>query len=137
MALTGSEPLVATYSIVSCNLTGVGGTVVPIGSQAQTTTGIVFQSVSAVTLPWTGYISVNFQALISGRLAAASGTLTQIVTGVVGWEGITNPLDATPGIAAQSDAQARTFRLNTLALQGQSLALAISAGLYNTPGVQV
>lgn len=135
MALTGSAPLAATYSIVSCNLTGVGGTVVPIGSQAQTVSGVVFQSVSAVTLPSTGYVSVNFQAITPGPLAAASGTLTQIITGVVGWEGITNPLDATPGIAAQSDAQARTFRLNTLALQGQSLALAISAGLYNTPGV--
>jgi hypothetical protein len=138
MALTGSQPTPATYSTVTCNLGGVGGTVVPAGSQAQTSAGAIFQSTTIATLPATGVIAVPFQSIVTGPIAAAASTLNQIVGGVLGWESVTNPADAILGSATQSDAGARTARNNTLALQGQSLALAILSGLLDpltTPGV--
>src|SRR5690606_28394748 len=64
----------------------------------------------------------------------ASGTLTNIISNVLGWETITNPADATLGKETQSDIEARQLRLNTLAIQGASVAEAIISGVSAVPG---
>lgn len=136
LALTGSQRNAAAYSTVLCDLTGIAGTPIPAGVTAKTAAGDIFQSITTVTLDGSGEASVTFQAIDPGAIVANAGTLTIIVDGVLGWETVTNPDDATLGSDTQTDEAARIYRRNTLALQGQSLAEAITSGLYATPGVR-
>lgn len=136
-ALTGGQRLAATYSsIPGVHLVGLPGTVIPAGSQASLSDGTLFASVSAVTLDGGGNGYVEFQAVEAGPIAANVGALTQIVTAVLGWDSVTNPTAATVGRAQESDVASRLRRKNTLGLQNVALPIAITSGLYDTPGVR-
>lgn len=134
--LTGSFRTPATNTIVSCTLTGVPGTIVPIDSLAADTNGNQFQSQSAVTLSAGGSATVNFVAVNSGAITVASGTLNTIVSNVLGWETITNSaVQSVIGSSTQSDPGFRTYRRNTLAAQGTTLAISVTSALYAVSGV--
>lgn len=136
-ALTGIQRTVSTFSTVVGTLTGVGGTIVPSGSQAKETVNQqIFQTVSTVTIPVGGSIEVTFQAVNPGPIAVSPGTLTQIVSVVLGWETVTNAAAATVGADTQSDDALRAYRKNTLAIQGQGLAQAILSGVYAVDNVK-
>lgn len=136
MALTGIERVAATKSVISdVTLTGVAGTLIPAGSQAQTTTGDVFALLSGVVLDGTGNGTGDFASDEYGAIEAAVGTLTQIISPVLGWETVTNDNAAEVGKSTQSDVEARAFRKNTLAWQGVSLCEAITSALYYVDGV--
>jgi uncharacterized phage protein gp47/JayE len=135
-ALTGIQRTVASFSTVVGSLTGVGGTIVPAGSQAQETVGQqIFQTVSSVTIPTTGSIDVVFQALNPGPIAVSPGTLTQIISVVLGWETVTNAAAANIGTDTQTDDSLRAYRKNTLAIQGEGLAKSILSGVYAVANV--
>lgn len=137
LALTGSYRIPGSPSLVLATIAGVAGTVIPAGSQAsETTNNAVFATTQQVVIPAEGVLyDVEFQSLIDGPIPCSAGTLTQIVSGILGWETVTNPADATTGTAQQSDTAARNLRQVTLAAQGTSLAEAITSALYLTPGV--
>jgi uncharacterized phage protein gp47/JayE len=135
-ALTGLKRDAQTYSQTPVNVAGVAGTVIPQGSTLQNTvTGELFESTADVTLASDGTGSVLFQAVNPGPVTALANTLTQIVSGPLGWETATNPNDATLGALSQSDLSLRTQRVNTLALQANGMDEAITSQLFNTPGV--
>jgi hypothetical protein len=136
LALTGDQRDPATFStIAGVELTGVPGITIPAGSEAALEDGTLFESVTSVTLDGLGLGTVDFQAVDAGPTAAGVGTLTQVVSAVLGWETVTNPNAATPGTAVQSDQSARAERRTKLALQGVALPEAILSGLYATDGV--
>lgn len=142
MALTGMQRVAQTQTVVTnVSLTGVAGTVISAGTQAQTAAGDLFESLAQVTLSAGGTATVDFASAMYGPIPCASGALDQIVTNVLGWETITNNGSGTPasvttlGTTTQSDQAARALRQNTLAFQGVSLAEAITSALYNVPGV--
>lgn len=137
-ALTGGARQAASRSTFTSPplLTGVAGTLIPAGSQAQTAAGDLFESVGDVTLDGSGNGSVNFQSVETGAIVALSGTLTTIVSNVLGWETITNPVDATLGVAQQSDVSSRFERKNTLAFQGSALALAVYSAVQAVENVK-
>lgn len=136
-ALTGGERLRATPSLVaSATLTGSPGALVPAGSRASVGVGgPIFESVGDVTIGPGGTAAIAFQSVELGPIAAPAGELDTIVSGVLGWETITNPAPAVLGLARESDLAARARRRNTLALQGTSLAEAILSNVWNVPGV--
>jgi uncharacterized phage protein gp47/JayE len=137
MALLGQERTPASPSVVTgVLLTGVAGTVIPAGSQAKTSVGDLFQTISNVTLNGSGQATATFQSVQNGAIPCAIAALTNIVTNVLGWETVSNPTAATLGTTTQSDQAARTFRQNTLAFQAVALPEAITSALYNVPGVQ-
>ena len=141
-ALTGGQRNLSGPTVVTnVTLAGVAGTVIPGGSQAQTSVGDVFQSVATVTLNGGGTALVNFQSIAKGPIPCGDGALNQVVTSILGWETVTNNQEGSPasvttlGQNTQSDQSGRAQRNNTLAFQGVSLALAITSALYNVPGV--
>ena len=142
LALTGVQRTAQTQTLVTnVTLTGIAGTVIPAGSQAQTSVGDVFQSLSTVTLSAGGTATVNFASVAYGAIPCAGSALNQVVSSVLGWETVTNNASGTPasvttlGTTTQSDQAARALRQNTLAFNGISLAEAITSALYNVPGV--
>lgn len=131
LALTGIQRNQATYSQAVCTLTGVEGTSIPAGSQAQVeSSGAIFQLVNTVVIPSGGSISnVLFTAVLPGQIAADAHDLNIPLSAILGWETIDNPQDAILGQNTQTDVQARQTRVNTLAAQGSSTAQAIISGL--------
>jgi hypothetical protein len=135
-ALTGLQRVAATRSTVAATLTGVADAVIPAGSRAGTVAGIEFETVGTVVMSAGGTASADMQAVDFGPIALAPGDLTEIVTGVLGWETVTNADAAVLGTDEESDAAFRTRRRLTLALQGVSLPEAITSALYDVPNVK-
>lgn len=136
LALTGMERTVQKQTIVKdVELTGIPGTVITQGAQAQTESGDVFMSASAVILDGTGNAIVDFVSMEYGPIPCVADSLTQIVQGPLGWETVTNPNAGILGATTQNDEAAKALRNNTLAFQGLSLAEAITSALYATAGV--
>jgi Baseplate J-like protein len=139
MALTGAKRVDQTQtSVTNVTVSGVPGTTIPEGSQAQTAAGDIFASLEPVTLPSGGSTTVNFASVEYGAIACAENALNVISAGgALGWETVNNGASSvtTLGQTTQADQAARTYRQNTLGFQGLSLAAAITAALYATPGV--
>lgn len=136
MALTGSARTSATYSLVDCTITGVSGTSIPAGAQISNADGDLFELVATTVIPVGGSISaVPFKSVLTGAISGLAGTLTIIVSNILGWETVTNPNDAVLGTAAQSDVAARQLRQNALFAQGLSLTGSMISSLYLVPNV--
>lgn len=136
LALTGSRRNPSVHTTVPGVLNGVAGTIVPVGSQVRDTANqAIFESLETVTLTGSP-VPVTFRALVEGSLVVGIGTLTQIVTAILGWETVNNTVAGTPGSPTQSDASARNLRKLTLATQGSSLPGAIIATVYLVEGVR-
>lgn len=133
----GIERQDATNSTVTAIISGVAGTVIPVGSKASVaSTGLVFETLSEVIIGGGGSITVNMQSVNAGSIEAASGTLTVIETPIFGWTSITNSLDATVGRGEETDAELRIRReLSTQAL-GQNLVDSLFGQLLNISGVE-
>lgn len=135
--LTGGERVAATPSIIrNVVLTGVPGAIVPAGSIASVgPEGAQFVLLSAVVLT-AGTGQGVFQSVEIGAIPAPAGTLNQIVTGVLGWETVSNPQAAEMGRDEESDIASRIRRRQTLALQAITLPEAITSGLRTVEGVR-
>lgn len=128
-ALSGLDRIAATFSTVIANLTGVPGTTITTSSIAALTTGEQFSPQNNITLDSEGNGIGVFIALLPGPISTPVGTLTSIVSGVPGWETITNPTSGTLGTNLQSDQSLQRLRAVTLALQGVALNEAIISNL--------
>jgi hypothetical protein len=136
--LTGGERFTATPSVIrGAVLAGIPSTIIPAGVIASVgPSGAQFQLASTVVLDGTGEALGVFQSVELGAFPAAVGALNTIVTGVLGWETVTNPYAAEEGEPEESDAASRRRRRLTLALQGVSLPEAIVSGVMDLPGVR-
>ena len=129
----------ATFSTFSTpvDLTGVHGTFIPSGSIAVSVSDDQFESVSDVTLDVSGNASVNFQAVESGPIAVGIGELNSLADGApIGWETVNNTVAATLGTDEEPDEISRQRRIDTLALQGISVSLAVTADINDLDGVK-
>jgi len=136
LALTGAKRSSATQTYVSAvTLTGASGTVIPAGTLAATAAGDQFASVATATIGATNNVTVDFQAVQYGPVPCGIGTLTMVVSSILGWETVNNTNSGVLGTATQSDQQAQSFRTNTLGYQGVGLSVSTISALYNVPGV--
>lgn len=136
--LTGGRDFAASSTFSQpVDLTGVPGTVIPQGSIAISTSNDEFQSLSEITLDGSGNGSVNFSAVESGPIAVGIGDLNAVASGSpLGWETVSNPVEATLGRDDESDEASRLRRNDTLALQGISISVAITSNLNDIEGVR-
>jgi len=136
-ALTDGQRLAATRSYISAvAVAGVAGTLIPAGSRAAKSDGIEFETVGDVILDAGGGAVVDFVAVEFGPIACNPAALNTVVSGVLGWESVTNANAAVIGRNVESDGAARIRRRQTLALQGSGGPEAIISGLMDTEGVR-
>lgn len=140
LALLGLTRTPATSSQVTVTLTGTDGTVIPSGTQLRNpTTGDVWATDGSATIPTgggpTGSITATATCTETGAVAAAAGTITEIVTPVAGLTSVTNADPATPGSPVETNSQARQRRLRRLAAAGCGTVDAIRAAVLE--GVDV
>lgn len=137
-ALTGGQRFKATPSYArDVTLTGVPGTLIPAGAVASVgVDGYQYQLTGAVELDNAGNGIGVFQSVELGPFPAPIAALNQIVSGVLGWETVSNPYAAEIGNPEESDIAARVRRRATLGLQGVALPEAITSGVNDLPGVR-
>lgn len=132
-ALTGLSRIGDTFSQVTATVTGVESTTIPTTAVAALVTGEEFSPLVDITIGVSGTATGVFKALLPGPIASPINTLTEIISGVVGWETVTNANAGSLGAFQQSDQALRFLRQQTLALQGVALNEAIISGLLAGP----
>ncbi len=102
----------AERSQVTVTLTGVPATLIPAGSRARTDAGDLFSLSVDTQLSGAGTATATMLSVETGAIAAAAGTLDNIVDIVPGWETVNNVADATSGRSIETDTEyrARYFR---------------------------
>lgn len=127
--LTGTVRDAATYSTAPVTLAGTSGTVIPAGSLVEnSTTGSRWVLQDAVTLA-SGTGSGTVQAQTAGAVQAEAGQIDTIVSGVTGWDTVTNASAAVVGSERETDQALRLRRLVELQGAGAGSANAIRAAV--------
>ncbi len=128
--LNGIERQPATGSIVTLTLSGFGAA--PAGALVSDANNThQWALLTSATIPGT----VNAQCVDVGPITAAAGTLTNIVTPVAGWTGVTNAAPAAPGRVEETDTELRPRRARSTAAPSAGPIESIYANLANIPGV--
>lgn len=90
---------------------------------------------SSVTIPEGGQIDVTAISQQAGKITAAAGTLTEILTPTRGWQSVTNAEQAAPGNPVESDATLRRRQAQSTALGAETVDESIYAAIAASPGV--
>jgi uncharacterized phage protein gp47/JayE len=103
-----------TFTTVSgVTLTGTAGTVVPVNSEASTSSGTLFHTNFEVTLAG-GTAVVDFTANQVGASVIDVGALNTVVSAVTGWTGVNNTVAGITGLDTESDKSLRVRHQNLL-----------------------
>ena len=137
--LTGGQRDAAERSTCDCLIAGVAGTIVTAGSIAQDDNNELWSLVSDTEIPASGSITASFRSENYGAISAEIGEINKIVSGILGWETITNEVEASEGKEEQSLVSAKQQRKIELGANSKSTSYAVIAAvskLENVNGVQ-
>ncbi len=125
-----------TPSTVAIQFNGTPATVIPAGqliSDINSTT--IWVTDAEVVLDGGGLANSTASSQENGPFEAAIGTITQILTSVPGWDGITNTASSILGEPVESDEDLRTRRSQSTLAPAVTPAEALWANLRNLDGV--
>ncbi len=135
-ALFGGARKGATRSTVTVLATGVDGTVIPAGSFIRNgTTKTLWRTINEAVIAG-GSASIDVESVDTGEIVGAAGDLNEIVSGVVGWETVTNTQNATLGRELQSLNSGKLSRVQQLAKNAGSTMGAAIANVSALGGVR-
>lgn len=134
--MLGVTRLPAAASRATISVTGVNGTIIPIGSSVRDPDrpDIEWLSLTSITIAG-GVGSAVFQANTTGPIAANAGTLDSIVTPIAGWATATNAADADLGRNVETDAALRVRFKGLLSKMGSGTPPSILSGILDVAGV--
>ena len=125
----------AQPTVVTCQLTGAQGTVVPAGAIIQNEDGIKLTSVGAVTIGADGTAEVEFQTQETGPIAIGAASCTKIITVIPGWDTVNNSAAGTLGQDVESQYAFEKRRALSVANNAHGSRLAIESSLAALDGV--
>ena len=125
----------AQPTVVTCQLTGAQGTVVPAGAIIRNEDGIKLASVGAVTIGADGTAEVEFQTQKTGPIAIGAESCTQVVTVIPGWDTVNNEIAGTLGQNLESQYAFEKRRALSVANNAHGSRLAIESSLAALDGV--
>lgn len=125
----------ATKTVVQCTVTGVPNTVIPIGSQAISENGDLFNLVTKTIIPESGSILTDFQADVAGNIPCPANTLNRIYTQVNGWDTVNNNASGIVGSNVENRESFENRRKQTLGANASSTLDAVTANLFETKDV--
>lgn len=124
----------ATNSTVDLLLTGTVGTTITNGS-VRDSNSVIWNLPATVVIGTDGTIVATATCASTGAVAALAGSITTINTPTRGWVSVTNPLAATVGVAAETDAQLRVRQSQSVALASLTPFDAVDGAIANIEGV--
>ncbi len=132
--INGITRRAATNSTVDLLLTGTVGTTITNGS-VRDTNGVVWNLPATVVIGSDGTVVATATCANSGAVAAVAGSVNGINTPTRGWASVTNPLAATVGIEAETDAELRVRQSQSVALASLTPFAAVDGAIANVEGV--
>ena len=125
----------ATHTAVGVTVTGLTGTIIPIGTLAKDAAGQMYESVGAITIGPAGSTNGVFQAVDSGPINCPAGSLTQVYQAVAGWDSITNAGAGTPGSDVEGRADFEFRRRNSVSINATGTPAAIYSAVFDVANV--
>jgi len=120
---------------VQCLCTGNFGTVIPLGAQAQDTSGNLYVCTQAGVIPVSGNITLSFANVVDGPIPCPADTLNIIYRAIPGWDSINNPTPGVPGRLVETRAEFEFRRENSVALNAHGSKEAIYAAVFDVEDV--
>lgn len=134
--LNGISRLVATNSQAVVSLVGEVGRSIVNGLVGDSLNlGTQWALPALVTFPLAGTIDVTATCTTPGAVSGGSGTLTVILTPTLGWQSVTNLLDAALGNPIETDAQLRRRQANSTARAAKTLLETVYGTVAELGGV--
>lgn len=124
----------ATNSTVDLLLSGTVGTTITNGS-VRDSNSVIWNLPATVVIGTDGTVVATAMCASTGAVAALAGSITTINTPTRGWVSVTNPLAATVGVAAETDAQLRVRQSQSVALASLTPFDAVDGAIANVEGV--
>lgn len=124
----------ATNSTVDLLLTGTVGTTITNGS-VRDSNSVIWNLPATVVIGTDRTVVATATCASTGAVAALAGSITTINTPTRGWVSVTNPLAATVGVAAETDAQLRVRQSQSVALASLTPFDAVDGAIANVEGV--
>jgi hypothetical protein len=134
--IAGLTRQAATRSTGTLTLGGTPTTPVPSGSRARIPSGELVRTRADAVIGGGGTVDVAAEAVNTGPLDFAAGSITEIVDAVFGWSTVTNAADFLRGDPQETDSQYRQRRARSLAAGGSSTDAAIRARLEDLDDVE-
>lgn len=132
--INGITRRAATNSTVDLLLTGTVGTAITNGS-VRDANRVVWNLPATVVIGASGTVVATATCANTGAVAAVAGSVNAINTPTRGWSSVTNPLAATVGVAAETDAQLRVRQSQSVALPSLTPFEAVDGAIANIDGV--
>lgn len=132
--INGISRRAATNSTVDELLVGEPGTIITNGS-VKDTNGIIWNFPAQVVIGIDGTAIATATCGTSGAVAALAGSVNIINTPTRGWVSATNPLAATVGVAAETNAELRVRQSQSIALPSVTPFEAVDGAIANIKGV--
>jgi hypothetical protein len=124
-----------TPTAVQCLITGLFGTVIPVGAQAIDTSGNIYICTQEGTIPSGGSITLSFANQVNGPVGCPANTLNAIYQAIPGWDSINNPADGVEGTNVETRAAFEFRRKNSVASGANGSMPSIYAAVFAVPGV--
>lgn len=116
--------------------TGTPGTPITTGFKVKTTTNIFYETLESKLISQSGYIDINIAAVNPGKDGdTPAGTITIIVTPIIGLDSVTNPNASIGGQDQESDIGFRDRYQSSTAIGAGSTVDAIHANILTVTGV--
>lgn len=125
----------AEPTVVTCQLTGLQGTVVPAGSMIQNDDGYKLVSVGAVTINENSTAEVEFRTVETGPIAIGAGTCNKIITVIAGWDTVANAAAGALGQDLETRQAFEKRRALSVAYNSHGSRLALQSALSAVSGV--
>lgn len=122
-------------TVVTCQVIGNFGTVIPAGSQAQDTSGNRYVSIEDAEIPVSGTIDVQFANVLDGPIPCPADTLTTIYKAIPGWDTVNNAADGVLGRLVETRAEFEFRRANSVALNAHGSKESIYGAVFDVDDV--
>lgn len=127
------KPAVATVVNLFC--VGALGTVIPVGAQAQDTSGNIYVCTQAGTIPVSGNITLPFANIVTGPIPCPANTVTRVYIQIPGWDTVNNPSSGVTGNDVESAADFEFRRQNSVAANAHGSLPSIYAAVFSVANV--
>jgi uncharacterized phage protein gp47/JayE len=120
---------------VQCLCTGNVGVTIPVGAEAQDTSGNRYVCEQAGVIPASGNITLPFANVVDGPIPCPADTLTIIYRAIPGWDTINNPLPGVLGRLVETRAEFEFRRENSVAANGHGSKESIYGAVFEVDDV--
>jgi len=122
-------------TVVTCQCIGAFGTNIPIGAQAQDTSGNRYVCIDGGSIPISGTITLSFANVLDGPTPCPANTLTTIYKAIPGWDSINNAAPGILGRFVETRAEFEFRRFNSVALNAHGSKESIYGAVFNVDNV--